>query len=153
MSLNLHRTVITLGLVSLFTDFSSEMIYPFLPVFLTTVLGAGAASLGVIEGVVETTAALGKVFFGYLSDKSGGKKKFLVVGCGLASADRPLIGLAGSWPVVLFLRFSDRVGKGIRTAYVAGKLAYGTATLNGVALDPWQGSNGQQLMWPGFHSF
>jgi hypothetical protein len=89
----------------------------------------------------------------YLSDKSGGKKKFLVAGYGLASADRALIGLAGSWPVVLFLRFADRVGKGIRTAYVAGKLAYGTATLNGVALDPWQGSNGQQLRRPGFHSF
>lgn len=113
--LGLHRTVVALGLVSLLTDLSSEMIYPLMPLFLTTVLGAGALSLGLIEGVAESTAALVKIAGGYLSDLTGRKKPFLYAGYGLAGFCRPLTGLAGSWPMVLFLRFADRVGKGVRT--------------------------------------
>ncbi|MGE5753145.1 MAG: MFS transporter, partial [Deltaproteobacteria bacterium] len=67
----LHRNVLALGLVSLLTDFSSEMIYPLLPVFLTTTLGAGPAALGIIEGVAETTASLLKLFSGVWADRTG----------------------------------------------------------------------------------
>ncbi|MBP2688444.1 MAG: major facilitator superfamily 1, partial [Deltaproteobacteria bacterium] len=79
----LHRNVVALGLVSLFTDFSSEMIYPLLPVFLTATLGAGPAVLGLIEGVAETTASLLKLFSGVWSDRSGRKKPLVLAGYGL----------------------------------------------------------------------
>jgi MFS family permease len=109
-------TVIALGFVSLFTDFSSEMIYPLLPVFLSTVIGAGAFTLGVIEGVAEMTASVLKIISGHLTDRMGRRKPFVFVGYGLSSLMRPLIGLANVWPLVLFLRFMDRVGKGLRTS-------------------------------------
>jgi MFS family permease len=112
----LHRNVVALGLVSLLTDFSSEMIYPLLPVFLTTTLGAGPAALGIIEGVAETTASLLKLFSGVWSDRTGKKKPLVVSGYGLSAAMRPLVGLATSWGHVLAVRFSDRVGKGVRTS-------------------------------------
>ncbi|CAM2067901.1 MFS transporter [Sulfidibacter corallicola] len=112
----LPGTVIALGLVSFFTDLSSEMIYPLLPLFLTTVLGTGAVALGVVEGVAESTAALLKLYSGYLTDRTGKRKPFIFFGYGLAGAVRPLIGLAGSWTVVLFLRFADRIGKGFRSS-------------------------------------
>jgi len=114
-----HRlppTIIALGLVSFFTDFSSEMIYPLLPVFLSSVLGAGAVGLGVVEGVAESTAALFKVVSGIWTDRSRRRKPFLLAGYGLAGFVRPLIGLATLWPVVALIRFADRVGKGIRTS-------------------------------------
>jgi MFS family permease len=112
----LPATVIMLGLVSLLTDLSSEMIYPLLPLYLSTVLGAGAVSLGLIEGVAESTAALLKVYAGAHSDRSGRRKPLMAVGYTLSNAVRPLIGLATSWPLVLGLRFADRVGKGLRTS-------------------------------------
>jgi len=112
----LPRTVIALGVVSFFTDFSSEMIYPLLPVFLSTVLGAGALALGVVEGVAESTAALLKVLSGVWTDKISRRKPFIVAGYGLAGLVRPLIGLAQAWPLVLALRFTDRIGKGLRTS-------------------------------------
>lgn len=112
----LPRTVIALGMVSFFTDFSSEMIYPLLPVFLSTVLGAGALALGVIEGIAESTAALLKLFSGLWSDRTRRRTPLIYAGYSLAGFARPLIGLAGSWPIVLALRFTDRVGKGLRTA-------------------------------------
>lgn len=112
----LHRNVIALGLVSLFTDFSSEMIYPLLPVFLTTALGAGPAALGLIEGVAETTASLLKFFSGAWSDRLGRKKPLVVGGYALSSIARPLTGFAAVWGHVLAIRFSDRVGKGVRTS-------------------------------------
>lgn len=113
---SLPRTVIVLGLVSFFTDFSSEMIYPLLPVFLTGVLGAGAAALGLIEGVAESTASLLKVLSGNWTDRTQKRKPFILGGYSLAGAVRPLIGLATTWTLVLGLRFLDRVGKGLRTA-------------------------------------
>jgi len=111
-----RRNIFYLGLVSFFNDFSSEMIYPLLPLFLTTVLRAGAASIGVIEGVAETTASLLKFFSGYWSDKYRKRKPIFASGYVVSNAVRPLIGVAGTWWHVLLLRFSDRIGKGIRTA-------------------------------------
>lgn len=105
-----------LGLVSFFTDFSSEMIYPLLPLFLTTVLGAGPAVLGVIEGVAESTASLLKLVSGIMSDRVAGRKKLVLAGYGISSCARPLIAAATGPLAVLGIRFADRVGKGIRTS-------------------------------------
>jgi MFS family permease len=112
----LHRNVVALGLVSLLTDFSSEMIYPLLPVFLTAALGAGPAALGLIEGVAETTASLLKLFSGAWSDRTGRKKPLVLAGYGLSTLARPLVGFASGWGHVLAVRFCDRIGKGVRTS-------------------------------------
>lgn len=112
----LHRNVVALGLVSLLTDFSSDMIYPLLPVFLTATLGAGPAVLGIIEGVAEATASILKLFSGAWSDRAGKKKPLVLAGYLLSSVARPLVGFASSWLHVLSVRFSDRIGKGIRTS-------------------------------------
>ena len=112
----LGRNVYALSAVSFFTDASSEMIYPLLPVFLTTTLGASAGSLGVIEGAAETTAALLKLASGWWSDRVKRRKPLIVAGYGIASAVRPLIALAQSATQVLAIRLVDRVGKGIRGA-------------------------------------
>lgn len=113
---NLPRAVIILAIVSFFTDLSSEMIYPLLPVFLSSVLGAGALALGLIEGIAESTAALFKVVSGIWTDKVRKRKPFIVAGYGIAGMVRPLIGLATGWPFVLAMRFIDRIGKGLRTS-------------------------------------
>jgi len=111
-----QRNVATMSLMSFFNDIASEMIYPLLPIFLTTVLGAGPAALGLIEGVAESTAALLKFFSGYLSDKLKRRKPLVVLGYAVSNLVRPLIGAADGWSLVLILRFADRAGKGIRTA-------------------------------------
>jgi MFS family permease len=108
--------VLILGLVSFFTDVSSEMIYPLLPLFLTGVLGAGPAFLGAIEGVAESTASLLKLFSGLLSDRLRGRKRLVLLGYSLSALMRPLIGFATSPLMVLLIRTGDRVGKGVRTA-------------------------------------
>jgi len=113
---HLPKTVLVLGLVSFFNDLSSEMIYPLLPVFLSSVLGAGVVALGLVEGVAESTASLLKIVSGYLTDRWGKKKPFITAGYGLSGLVRPLIGLAWAWPVVLVARFADRIGKGLRTS-------------------------------------
>ena len=112
----LPGAVLALGVVSFLTDLSSEMIYPLLPLFLSTVLSAGALSLGVIEGVAESTAAVVKVLSGRWTDRAGRRKPFLLAGYSVSGLVRPLIGLASAWPVVLVLRFADRVGKGVRSS-------------------------------------
>ncbi|MGH7471950.1 MAG: MFS transporter [Longimicrobiales bacterium] len=112
----LRGNVLWLSLVSLLTDLSSEMIYPLLPFFLTTVLGAGPAFLGIIEGVAESTSSLLKLASGWFSDRMGRRKPLVLVGYGLASVARPLIAIASAPWQVLAIRFADRVGKGIRTA-------------------------------------
>ncbi|HEX6973482.1 MAG TPA: MFS transporter [Vicinamibacterales bacterium] len=112
----LTRPVWLLGWVSFFTDMASEMVYPLLPLFLTRVLGAGAMSLGVIEGAAEAANSVLKVISGWLADRTGTPKKLVLAGYGLSSAVRPLIAIATSWPQVLAIRFSDRLGKGIRGA-------------------------------------
>ena len=112
----LRGNVFWLGMVSFFNDFASEIIYPLLPVFLKSVLGAGAAALGAIEGVAETTASVLKFFSGYISDRLGRRKPIFVMGYACSNLVRPLIGLAASWWCVLAVRFFDRVGKGVRTS-------------------------------------
>jgi MFS family permease len=112
----LGRNVVALGVVSLLTDLSSEMIYPLLPVFLSTTLGASATMLGVIEGIAESTAGVLKFASGWWSDKLGKRKPLVVAGYTLASIARPLVAVAQSANQVLLIRFTDRVGKGIRTA-------------------------------------
>ena len=112
----LPKPVWLMGLGSLFTDTASEAIYPLLPLFLTRVLGAGAVSLGIIEGAAEAANSVLKIISGRLSDRWNRRKAIVVAGYSLSSAIRPLIALAGSWPQVLGIRFFDRVGKGIRGA-------------------------------------
>jgi MFS family permease len=108
--------VVRLGWVSLLTDVSSEMIVPLLPAFLATLPGAPARALGWIEGIAETTASATKIISGRWTDRAPAKKPLVLLGYGLSSAARPLIGLAPTWPVVALIRFTDRIGKGIRTA-------------------------------------
>jgi len=112
----LTRNVAVLSGVSLLNDVSSEMIYPLLPLFLTTVLGAGPAFLGLVEGIAETTASLLKLFSGWLSDRLRRRKLLAVCGYGVSSLVRPLTALATAPWHVLVVRFWDRVGKGVRTA-------------------------------------
>jgi MFS family permease len=112
----LPRVVWILGLASLCMDLSSEMIHSLLPVFLVSVLGASAGALGLIEGVAEGTASIAKVFSGVWSDRLGRRKPLVVFGYGLAACMKPLFPLASGAGSVLFARFADRLGKGIRGA-------------------------------------
>jgi MFS family permease len=113
---SLPRTVVMLGVVSLLTDASSEMIYPLLPLFLATTLGAGATFIGLIEGVAESTASLLKFASGWWSDRLGRRKALVVAGYTMSACARPLVALAGAGWHVLAVRFTDRVGKGVRSA-------------------------------------
>ena len=110
----LPRNVVALGVVSLLTDVSTEMIVPVLPLFVVGVLGASMASVGAIEGVAESTAALMRLGSGWLSDRSGHRKPFILFGYGISAVTKAALALALSWPMVLALRFGDRVGKGLR---------------------------------------
>lgn len=110
------RNVIILGLVSLFTDISSEMIYPLIPLYLTAVLGAPPSILGLIEGLAESVASLFKVVSGRLSDMMQRRKPWAIAGYGLSALGKVLFVMATSWPWVLAARLSDRFGKGVRTA-------------------------------------
>jgi MFS family permease len=112
----LPRTVLVLGLVSMFNDMASEMITPLLPVFLTTVLGAGPAVVGLVEGVAQATASVIKLISGWLADRGWNPKLLVVGGYTTSNTARPLIGFALGWTWVLVLRFFDRVGKGLRDA-------------------------------------
>ncbi|MGE0623488.1 MAG: MFS transporter [Pseudomonadales bacterium] len=105
-----------LGLVSLFMDVSSEMIHALLPVFLVTVLGASTVVVGLIEGIGEATASISKLFSGWLSDRLGRRKPLIVAGYALGALSKPLFALAPAASWVLFARFTDRVGKGVRGA-------------------------------------
>lgn len=113
---NIPRNVVFLGLVSLFNDIASEMIYPIVPIFLTSVLGAPVSIVGLIEGIAEATASLTKFFSGYISDRVQKRKIFVVGGYTLGSISKLLMGIAVSWHFVLFARFIDRLGKGVRTS-------------------------------------
>ena len=105
-----------LGFVSLLMDVSSEMIHSLLPLFMVTVLGASALTVGVIEGIAESTALLVKVFSGVLSDYLGRRKGLAVVGYALGALTKPMFALATGIGMVLTARFLDRIGKGIRGA-------------------------------------
>jgi MFS family permease len=99
--------------VSFFQDTASEMLYPILPIFVTSVLGAAPAVLGLIEGVAEATASVGQVAAGRLADLRR-RRPFVAAGYAISAASKPIIGLAAGWPLVLVGRFTDRVGKGMR---------------------------------------
>lgn len=116
MKSKISKQVFILGMVSLFTDIASEMLYPVTPIFLTTVLGSSMALVGVIEGIAEVTAGLLKGYFGNLSDKVGKRSIFVMIGYGISALSKPLPGIFQNIPVVLTSRVSDRIGKGIRTA-------------------------------------
>lgn len=122
--LGFPKNVFALGGTSFLNDAASEMIYPLLPVFLTTTLGAGAAFLGLIEGIAESTASLLKFFSGWLSDRIGKRKGLVLFGYGLAAVARPLIAVSHAAWQVLLIRAGDRAGKGVRgsprDALVAG---------------------------------
>ncbi|MCB9418831.1 MAG: MFS transporter [Ardenticatenaceae bacterium] len=112
----LPRNIWVLTGGSFLTDISSEMIVHLIPLFLANILGVRTVTIGLIEGVAETTASLLKVFSGRYSDKLGQRKWLTVVGYGLSTIAKPFLVLANSWTAVFAIRFTDRVGKGIRTA-------------------------------------
>jgi MFS family permease len=109
-----YKNIYILGLISMFTDISSEMIYPLIPAFLVSI-GANKTVVGLIEGIAESTASVFRIFFGRLSDRLGKRKIFVFFGYGLSAITKPLLYLAHIWPFVLIIRFVDRVGKAVRT--------------------------------------
>ena len=116
MQKKIPRNVFILGLVSFFNDFASEMIYPIIPLFLTSVLHTSIPVIGLIEGIAEALASISKYVFGAISDYFQKRKVFVVWGYSLGAISKLLIGLAYTWPLVLFARIIDRLGKGLRTA-------------------------------------
>lgn len=110
------RNVRMMGIVSLLTDASSEMVYPVLPLFLVNVLGAPVAAVGLIESLAESAASFMKVGSGWLSDHVGRRKPLIALGYGLSNLVKPVLAVTAGWPAVLGLRVTDRLGKGIRTA-------------------------------------
>jgi MFS family permease len=112
----LRGNVLVLALVSLLNDVASEMIFPLLPVFLVGTLGASATTLGLIEGIAESTSSLVKLAGGWISDRLRRRRALVAAGYAVAAVGRPLIGLATAAWQVLVVRFTDRIGKGVRTA-------------------------------------
>lgn len=115
MSQQLPKAVRNLGWISFFTDFASEMVYPIVPLFLTSVLGAPVAVLGLIEGVAEAIVSIMKGGSGWHSDKVGKRVPYIRLGYGMAALSKPLMALAYAWPMVFLARAVDRLGKGLRT--------------------------------------
>jgi MFS family permease len=114
--LKLHRNVWVTSATSFLTDVSSEMVFDVLPLFLSNVLGARTAAIGLVEGVAEAVSSFLKVSSGFLSDRLGRRKWLAVAGYGISSASKPLLLLASSWGAVLGIRALDRFGKGVRSA-------------------------------------
>lgn len=110
------RNVFFLGLVSFFSDISAEMVYPIIPLYLTSAFGATPALIGIIEGVAESLASLLKVFSGYITDKYKHKKPIAFLGYAAGLLYKAALIAASSWAGVLAARVVDRIGKGIRTA-------------------------------------
>jgi MFS family permease len=110
------RNVVVLGLVSLLTDASSEMVYPVLPLFLMNVLHAPVSAIGLIESLAEATASFVKVASGRLSDRIQRRRPLIALGYSLSNVVKPLLAVVPGWPAVLGLRVADRFGKGVRTA-------------------------------------
>lgn len=110
------KTVFSLGIVSLLTDISSEMLIPIVPVFLRFAIGASMFNIGMIEGIAECVASVLRVYAGYLADKFGRPKLLTVIGYGLSALSKPFYIFVSSWQHVLGIRFADRFGKGIRSA-------------------------------------
>lgn len=112
----LSPNVFFLGLVSLLTDISSEMIFTLVPLLLSNVLGAAATVIGFIGGLSESTDAIFRIFSGWLSDRIGRRKPFALLGYSISTLVKPFMYLASNWGLVTAIRFSDRVGKGIRSS-------------------------------------
>lgn len=112
----LPPTVFALSVVSFLNDTSSEIIYPLLPAFLFLTLGATPFAIGLIEGLAESVASIVKLFSGYLSDRFSRRKLPVFLGYSLAAVCRPLLAFVTTWPQVLVVRMSDRIGKGVRGA-------------------------------------
>jgi len=110
------RNVFILGLVSLFTDLSSQMVFPLIPLFMVNVLGSGVYAVGIVEGAAETTASFLKVVSGYWSDRIGRRKPFVLFGYSISAITKPLFAFANIWSFVLYIRVIERIGKGIRSA-------------------------------------
>ena len=109
------KNVIWLGVVSLLTDISSEMLFPIIPLFLTIVLKANMAVIGFIEGIAEGLSAFLKLVAGIVSDRFKHKKLLTIIGYSSSALAKPFLALATIWPHVLIVRILDRIGKGIRT--------------------------------------
>lgn len=135
---HLPRNVWLLGWTSLFTDMASEAIYPLLPLFLTRIIGAGAVSLGIIEGAAEAANSVLKILSGRLSDRSASRRWIVIAGYAISSAVRPFMAFVLSWPQVFLVRIVDRAGKGIRGAPRDAMLA------------TWAQQNSRGLVY-GFH--
>jgi MFS family permease len=112
----LHPNIWFLTIGSFLTDISSEMLNNLIPLFLFNVLGVQTSIIGLIDGIAEATASLVKVYSGVLSDRLGKRKTLTVLGYTLSTIAKPFLYFATTWQVVLGVRFTDRVGKGIRTA-------------------------------------
>jgi len=112
----LNSVIFVLGMVSLLTDLSSQMIVPILPLYLTSILHVQVGTVGIIEGIAESTSSILKFFSGWISDQFGKRKWLMVGGYGLSNLIKPFFALSSTWGQVLFIRFADRFGKGIRTS-------------------------------------
>ncbi|WP_215320606.1 MFS transporter [Polynucleobacter sp. UB-Siik-W21] len=112
----LPKTVWLIGLISFVNDSASEMLYPLMPLYLASVLMAGPKAIGIIEGIAEATSSLFKLVSGVIVDRTKKTKPWIVFGYLLAGIGRPLIAFANSWLVVLMIRFTDRLGKGLRSS-------------------------------------
>ena len=113
---SLPRTVWLIGFISLVNDTASEMLYPLMPLYLASVLMAGPKALGIIEGIAEASSSIFKLISGVIVDRTKKAKPWIVLGYTLASFGRPLIAIANSWVWVLAIRFTDRMGKGMRSS-------------------------------------
>lgn len=113
---NIKKNVVVLGAASFFTDISSEMLYPIIPIFLTATLGAPMSIVGLIEGIAESTASVLKAFSGWISDVLKKRRPLVIWGYSLSSISKLILFAAYAWPTVLVARFLDRTGKGIRTS-------------------------------------
>ncbi len=112
----LHPNVFFMGMTSLLTDISSEMIFTLVPLFLTNVLGAAGTIVGLVGGISEGADAIIRIFSGWFSDKLGKRKGLAVLGYSISTVAKPFLYLANSWGLVLAVRFTDRLGKGVRTS-------------------------------------
>ena len=114
--LGIAPNVLFLGIGSLLTDISSEMIFTLVPLFLANVLGTATTVIGFIGGLSDSLDNIFRIFSGWFSDRIGNRKMITVAGYSLSTAVKPIMYIASSWAVVLGIRFGDRIGKGIRTA-------------------------------------
>lgn len=109
------RNIFYLSLISFFTDVASEMLYPVIPLYLSAI-GISVSGIGIIEGIAETLSALSKTYFGIMSDRLKKRKIFIIIGYGLSTVSKPFMIVFSNYFWILFMRLSDRLGKGIRTA-------------------------------------